>query len=53
MTIAGSDPEREEITVRFPDGVLDRLDESCQAQGYANRSEFVTDALSRAVENDE
>lgn len=52
MTIDGASPEREEITVRFPVGVLDRMDESCLTQGYATRSEFVSQALDRAVEQE-
>lgn len=46
----GSTPEREEITVRFPEDVLDRMDESCRAEGYPTRSEFVSEALDQIVE---
>lgn len=52
MTIDGASPEREEITVRFPERVLDRMDESCQVEGYATRSDFVSDALDRMVEGE-
>ena len=52
MTIAESDPERAEITVRFSDDVLDRIDETCRVRGYATRSELVSEALGRAVESE-
>lgn len=52
MTFDGASPEREEITVRFPEGVLDRMDESCREQGHATRSEFVSDALDQMVEGE-
>ena len=53
MTVAGSDPEREEITVRFPDEVLDRVDESCRTERYLTRSEFVTEAIDRTARRNE
>ena len=49
MTIDGASPEREEITVRFPASDLDGIDESCRAEGYATRSEFVSEAIDRMV----
>lgn len=52
MTMDGASPEREEITVRFPEGVLGRVDESCRAEGYATRSEFVSDAIDQMVEGE-
>ncbi|MCU4800097.1 hypothetical protein SAMN05216559_2349 [Halomicrobium zhouii] len=52
MTATGSTPDREEITVRFSEGVLDRMDESCRAQGIATRSEFVSEALDDLVEQE-
>jgi len=52
MTATGSTPDREEITVRFPEGVLDRMDESCRAQGFPTRSEFVSEALDNLVEQE-
>lgn len=49
MSIGGPDAEIEEITVRLPAQVLERIDESWREQGYANRSEFVRDALQKAA----
>ncbi len=53
MTTAGSDPDREEIIVRLPDAMVDRVDESCRTDGYPTRSEFVSEAIERAVERRE
>lgn len=47
-----SDPdggEMEKINVRVPTPLLEQIDETWQERGYANKSEFIRDALRDAV----
>jgi PHD/YefM family antitoxin component YafN of YafNO toxin-antitoxin module len=46
---AGSDGEMEKINVRVPQSLLAQIDESWKQRGYANKSEFIRDALRDAV----
>jgi PHD/YefM family antitoxin component YafN of YafNO toxin-antitoxin module len=46
---AGSDGEMEKINVRVPQSLLAEIDESWKQRGYANKSEFIRDALRDAV----
>lgn len=47
---AGADGEMEKINVRVPDTLLADIDEVWEERGYANKSEFIRDALRDAVE---
>ncbi|WP_336325428.1 ribbon-helix-helix domain-containing protein [Halovenus sp. HT40] len=47
---AGADGEMEKINVRVPKTLLADIDEVWEERGYANKSEFVRDALRDAVE---
>ncbi|WP_458209872.1 ribbon-helix-helix domain-containing protein [Haladaptatus sp. NG-SE-30] len=46
---AGSDGEMEKINVRVPRALLAQIDEVWEQRGYANKSEFIRDALRDAV----
>lgn len=45
-----SDGEMEKINVRVPQSLLTRIDEVWEERGYANKSEFIRDALRDAVD---
>lgn len=47
---AGADGEMEKINVRVPKTLLVEIDEMWEERGYANKSEFIRDALRDAVE---
>jgi Arc/MetJ-type ribon-helix-helix transcriptional regulator len=47
---AGTDGEMEKINVRVPKTLLAEIDEVEEHRGYANKSEFIRDALRDAVE---
>jgi metal-responsive CopG/Arc/MetJ family transcriptional regulator len=47
---AGTDGEMEKINVRVPQALLSEIDEVWEKRGYANKSEFIRDALRDAVE---
>jgi PHD/YefM family antitoxin component YafN of YafNO toxin-antitoxin module len=47
---AGTDGEMEKINVRVPKRLLAEIDETWEERGYANKSEFIRDALRDAVE---
>jgi len=47
---AGTDGEMEKINVRVPKTLLADIDEVWEERGYANKSEFIRDALRDAVE---
>ena len=47
---AGTDGEMEKINVRVPKTLLAEVDEVWEERGYANKSEFIRDALRDAVE---
>ena len=47
---AGRDAEMEKINVRVPKQLLGQIDEVWEKRGYANKSEFIRDALRDAVE---
>jgi PHD/YefM family antitoxin component YafN of YafNO toxin-antitoxin module len=49
-TDAGKDGEMEKINVRVPKTLLAEIDEVWEQRGYANKSEFIRDALRDAVE---
>ena len=42
---SGSNGEMEKINVRVPRALLTQIDEVWQQRGYANKSEFIRDAL--------
>lgn len=42
--------EMEKINVRVPVTLLERIDEEWERRGYANKSEFIRDALRTAVD---
>ncbi|MFC4247745.1 ribbon-helix-helix domain-containing protein [Natribaculum luteum] len=46
---AGGDGEMEKINVRVPQSLLAQVDEVWEERGYANKSEFICDALRDAV----
>ncbi|MFC7044791.1 ribbon-helix-helix domain-containing protein [Halobacteriaceae archaeon GCM10025711] len=46
---SGTDGEMEKINVRVPQALLAQIDEAWQQRGYANKSEFIRDALRDAV----
>lgn len=46
---AGSDGEMEKINVRVPRALLAQIDTVWEERGYANKSEFIRDALRDAV----
>ena len=46
---SGSDGEMEKINVRVPQTLLTQIDELWEERGYANKSEFIRDALRDAV----
>jgi len=46
---AGDDGEMEKINVRVPQSLLTQIDEAWEERGYANKSEFIRDALRDAV----
>ena len=45
----GGDGEMEKINVRVPQSLLAQIDEIWEERGYANKSEFIRDALRDAV----
>jgi metal-responsive CopG/Arc/MetJ family transcriptional regulator len=47
---AGTNGEMEKINVRVPKTLLAEIDDVWEERGYANKSEFVRDALRDAVE---
>lgn len=47
---AGADGEMEKINVRVPETLLADIDDVWEERGYANKSEFIRDALRDAVE---
>ena len=47
-----SDGEMEKINVRVPSTLLEEIDEVWAERGYANKSEFIRDALRDAVDPD-
>lgn len=47
---AAGDGEMEKINVRVPQSLLAQIDEVWEERGYANKSEFIRDALRDAVE---
>lgn len=47
---AGTDGEMEKINVRVPKALLTQIDDVWEERGYANKSEFIRDALRDAVE---
>ena len=47
---AGPNGEMEKINVRVPKKLLADIDEVWEERGYANKSEFIRDALRDAVE---
>ncbi len=46
---SGGDGEMEKINVRVPQSLLTQIDELWEERGYANKSEFIRDALRDAV----
>ena len=46
---AGGDGEMEKINVRVPQSLLAQIDDVWEERGYANKSEFIRDALRDAV----
>ncbi|WP_245625914.1 ribbon-helix-helix domain-containing protein, partial [Haloparvum sedimenti] len=46
---SGSNGEMEKINVRVPRALLTQIDEVWEERGYANKSEFIRDALRDAV----
>ncbi|WP_276248608.1 ribbon-helix-helix domain-containing protein [Haladaptatus sp. YSMS36] len=46
---SGSNGEMEKINVRVPRALLTQIDEVWEQRGYANKSEFIRDALRDAV----
>ncbi|MGM0371882.1 MAG: ribbon-helix-helix domain-containing protein [Halobacteriota archaeon] len=46
---SGGDGEMEKINVRVPQTLLTQIDELWEERGYANKSEFIRDALRDAV----
>ena len=46
----GRDGEMEKLNVRVPKALLAEIDEVWEKRGYANKSEFIRDALRDAVE---
>lgn len=46
---AGGDGEMEKINVRVPQSLLTQIEEKWEERGYANKSEFIRDALRDAV----
>ncbi|MFB6096721.1 MAG: ribbon-helix-helix domain-containing protein [Haloferacaceae archaeon] len=46
---AGGEGEMEKINVRVPQSLLAQIDEVWEERGYANKSEFIRDALRDAV----
>ena len=46
---SGSNGEMEKINVRVPRALLSQIDEVWEQRGYANKSEFIRDALRDAV----
>ena len=46
---AGGDGEMEKINVRVPQSLLAQVDDVWEERGYANKSEFIRDALRDAV----
>jgi PHD/YefM family antitoxin component YafN of YafNO toxin-antitoxin module len=46
---ASGDGEMEKINVRVPQSLLAQVDEVWEERGYANKSEFIRDALRDAV----
>ncbi|WP_231186384.1 ribbon-helix-helix domain-containing protein [Haladaptatus sp. DYF46] len=48
-TDSGTDGEMEKINVRVPQALLVQIDEVWEERGYANKSEFIRDALRDAV----
>ncbi|QHS17478.1 ribbon-helix-helix domain-containing protein [Halopenitus persicus] len=46
----GIDGEMEKINVRVPQALLAQIDDVWEERGYANKSEFIRDALRDAVE---
>lgn len=46
---AGGDGEMEKINVRVPQSLLSQIDEVWQERGYANKSEFIREALRDAA----
>jgi Arc/MetJ-type ribon-helix-helix transcriptional regulator len=46
---AGGDGEMEKINVRVPESLLTQIDEVWEDRGYANKSEFIRDALRDAI----
>lgn len=46
---AGGDSEMEKTNVRVPQSLLTQVDEVWEERGYANKSEFIRDALRDAV----
>ena len=47
---AGGEGEMEKINVRVPQSLLTKIDEAWEERGYANKSEFIRDALRDAVD---
>lgn len=47
---AGGSDEMEKINVRVPQSLLNQIDEVWKERGYANKSEFIRDALRGAVD---
>ena len=47
---AGGEGEMEKINVRVPQSLLAQIDEVWEERGYANKSEFIRDALRDAVD---
>ena len=47
---ASSEGEMEKINVRVPQSLLAQIDEVWEERGYANKSEFIRDALRDAVD---
>ena len=47
---ASGDGEMDKINVRVPQGLHSRIDGVWEERGYANKSEFIRDALRDAVE---
>jgi metal-responsive CopG/Arc/MetJ family transcriptional regulator len=46
---SGGEGEMEKINVRVPQSLLDQIDDVWEERGYANKSEFIRDALRDAV----
>ena len=47
---AGGEGKMEKINIRVPQSLLAQIDEVWEERGYANRSEFIRDALRNAVD---